>query len=235
MKQTTSRQDEFRQNDEAYLRFVVDVLRERLDFDAVAFMEKIYAYRKLLLETNKVTQLVSRKDAPVFFKRHVSECLAVGLNIDFNRSFLTVDLGSGAGLPGIPLALLFPDSRFLLVDSKAKRVKFLEQVVAQLQLANIEVAWERIENLSIPKKNVGLKVMARAVASLSKLWDWCKNFDLENRGELYAMKGGSLADEINDLHQMYPGLKCQKLHYDSRLVDKKKERVLMKINSQTRV
>lgn len=234
VKQAMRMQDSFMESEREVLRSILPILGKEFDFNEENIAKKLISYGEQLFEYNKFTQLISRKDEAVFYERHIAECLAVAPIIGENRNSLIVDLGTGAGLPGVPLALLFNKTRFLLVDAKEKRTKFLRNVVDQLRLEKVDVVWDRIENLNYIKKYRKIIVVARAVAPLSKLWGWCTCFDLEKRGVLFAMKGGNLKNEIGDLKNDYPGLQIEILKYDSRLVDEAKERVLVKIYSSTR-
>jgi 16S rRNA (guanine527-N7)-methyltransferase len=146
---------------------------ERLETASVelpaAQVEALAAYLDLLVRWNKVYNLTGLRDPGELIDRHLLESLAlepllVGDSI--------ADVGSGAGLPGIPLAIVEPQRRFTLIESRAKRVRFLRHVAADLRLANVAVAHGRAEHLR-PDKPFAT-VLARAVAPPPELLEICR-------------------------------------------------------------
>jgi 16S rRNA (guanine527-N7)-methyltransferase len=137
--------------------------------------------------------LLGPREAPRVWDRHVLNCAVVAeLMPDGAR---VVDIGSGAGLPGIPLALARPDLRIVLVEPLARRVEWLREVVADLELA-VEVERGRAEDVVVRRRWEGADVVtARAVAPLARLAGWSLPL-LRTGGRLFAVKGSSAAAEI---------------------------------------
>jgi 16S rRNA (guanine527-N7)-methyltransferase len=122
------------------------------------------AYLNLLVKWNRVYNLTGIREADELVGRHLVESLALAPLLRGSR---IVDVGTGAGLPGIPLAIVRPDARLVLVESRAKRVRFLRHVIATLRLANVDVRHARVEDLR--DENPFDTVLARAVAPPAEL------------------------------------------------------------------
>jgi 16S rRNA (guanine527-N7)-methyltransferase len=147
-------------------------------------------------EWNAQINVISRKDMEAFYVHHVLHSLAIAKAAPFEDGTRVLDLGTGGGFPGIPLAILFPNCTFHLVDSIGKKIKVVTEVVAALGLTNVTAEHARVEQLS-QRYDV---VVTRAVAPLSQLKQWLQNrFEPRSpmavRG-LIALKGGNLTDEI---------------------------------------
>jgi 16S rRNA (guanine527-N7)-methyltransferase len=137
--------------------------------------------------------LIGPREAPRIWERHVLNCAVVAELVPDGAR--VVDVGSGAGLPGIPLALARPDVRIVLVEPLARRVDWLREVVADLGVA-VEVERGRAEENDVRRRWEGADVVtARAVAPLGRLAGWCLPL-LRPGGEMLAVKGASAADEI---------------------------------------
>jgi 16S rRNA (guanine527-N7)-methyltransferase len=147
-------------------------------------------------EWNAQINVISRKDMEAFYVHHVLHSLAIAKATPFEDGTRVLDLGTGGGFPGIPLAILFPNCTFHLVDSIGKKIKVVTEVVAALGLTNVTAEHARVEQLA-QRYDV---VVTRAVAPLSQLKQWLQNrFEprspMAMRG-LIALKGGNLTDEI---------------------------------------
>ena len=147
-------------------------------------------------EWNAQINVISRKDMEAFYVHHVLHSLAIAKAAPFEDGTRVLDLGTGGGFPGIPLAILFPKCTFHLVDSIGKKIKVVTEVVAALGLTNVTAEHARVEQLA-QRYDV---VVTRAVAPLSQLKQWLQNrFEPRSpmavRG-LIALKGGNLTDEI---------------------------------------
>lgn len=129
-----------------------------------AALAALTGYLNLLIRWNRVYNLTGVRDPDELIGRHLVESLALAPVL---RGSTIVDVGTGAGLPGIPLAIVAPERRFLLVESRAKRVRFLRHVVGSLGLANVEVRQSRAEHLR-PERPFDT-VLARAVAPPAEL------------------------------------------------------------------
>ena len=127
---------------------------------------KLEIYLHLLSQWSRRINLVSRRDWPVLATKHLRQALTMVPVVASIPRQLVMDLGSGAGLPAIPLKIALPDSYFILVESRRKRAHFLREVVRSAELDRIEIVNDRIENLSPVGADM---VTARAVASPEKL------------------------------------------------------------------
>ncbi len=151
----------------------------------------------LYREWNARINVISRKDIELLYERHVLHSLGIAKVISFAAGTSVLDIGTGGGLPGIPLAILFPEVRFHLVDSTGKKIKVVEEVVKALGLKNVKAEQARVEEM----KGKYDFVLNRAVAEFPKLYDWVKNkFLPENRNEMpngiLCLKGGELGEEL---------------------------------------
>jgi 16S rRNA (guanine527-N7)-methyltransferase len=151
---------------------------------------------------NEKVNVISRKDVAYFYERHVLHSLSIAKIHSFEAGTKVLDLGTGGGFPGIPLAILFPETQFLLVDSIGKKISVVQDVIQQLGLQNAEAKWSRVEEIDT-KFDV---VVTRAVAKLEQLLLWTKF----HSKHIIALKGGDLSQEIKDISnikktlQLYP-------------------------------
>jgi len=164
----------------------------------VQFQKLETAYKDWNLKVN----VVSRKDVDLLYERHVLHSLGIAKVIRFKPGTHVLDVGTGGGFPGIPLAILFPKSRFHLVDSIGKKIKVVESVIETLELTNVKAMWTRVEEL----KGTYDFAVSRAVAPLPTLWDWVgakirpNGFnDLPNG--MLCLKGGDLTEERKGLRK----------------------------------
>lgn len=149
------------------------------------------AYAALLATDGVIRGLIGPREAPRLWDRHLLNCAALGEAIPLDAS--VCDIGSGAGLPGLVLAIARPDLRITLVEPLLRRTTFLEEVVDQLGLSRVTVVRGRAEEV---KQRHGFDVVtSRAVAPLERLLRWSMPLVAPN-GALVAMKGSSVADEI---------------------------------------
>lgn len=156
-------------------------------------ISQLIQYVELLVKWNKAYNLTSVRDPSEMLIKHIMDSLAVGKVLSGN-SF--IDVGTGPGLPGIPLAILFPERSFVLLDSLGKRITFLRQVVFQLKLVNVTPVLSRVEKFQPEAPLDG--VLSRAFASLEDMITWCKHL-IDNQGRFYALKGQYPEDELNHL------------------------------------
>lgn len=131
-------------------------------------IRKLEHFVALLLEWNAQVNLISRKDTEQVLWHHIAHSLSPLLFFTFPASFRILDLGTGGGLPGIPLAIALPNVRFCLVDSIAKKIRAVETMCASLNLRNVEVQRSRVEEL----RTTYPLVVTRGVAPLTQLWSW---------------------------------------------------------------
>ncbi|MEJ6675320.1 MAG: 16S rRNA (guanine(527)-N(7))-methyltransferase RsmG [Polaribacter sp.] len=151
----------------------------------------------LYQDWNLKINVVSRKDIDELYLRHVLHSLAIAKVVQFKPGAKILDVGTGGGFPGIPLAILFPETQFHLVDSIGKKIKVVDEVVAGLGLENVKTTNVRAEEL----KDTYDFIVSRAVAQMETFVRWTRgriskkqNHDLKN-GILY-LKGGDLSEEL---------------------------------------
>jgi 16S rRNA (guanine527-N7)-methyltransferase len=154
---------------------------------------------------NAQINVISRKDMDALYINHVLHSLAIAKVIQFVKGTSVLDIGTGGGFPGIPLAILFPETDFLLVDSIGKKIKVVNEVSTSLGLANVRTINERAENIN----ETFDFIVSRAVTNMTDFKKWVKgkfnkkhNNSLDN-GILY-LKGGDLSEELRGIsHQKY--------------------------------
>ena len=153
--------------------------------------------KPLYTEWNAQINVISRKDIEQLFERHVLHSLSIAKFISFQPGTQLMDLGCGGGFPGIPLAILFPEASFTLIDSIGKKIKVVKEVSDALGLTNVQAHHMRAEKV---KEQFDF-VITRAVAPMSDLVKWTrKKYAVEQRHEIengiIALKGGDLNQEL---------------------------------------
>lgn len=157
--------------------------------------EQLLAYLALLIKWNKAYNLTAVRDPDEMVSRHLLDSLSVvPYVLDAGDNWL--DVGSGGGMPGIPLAILFPERRFTLLDSNGKKTRFLIQVKLELKLANLEVIHSRVEAFKPPQPFSG--VVSRAFSSLEDFANWTRHLG-DGQSQWLAMKGVHPDDELQAL------------------------------------
>ncbi|GHE96254.1 16S rRNA (guanine(527)-N(7))-methyltransferase RsmG [Thalassotalea profundi] len=157
-------------------------------------ISQLIQYVEMLIKWNKAYNLTSVRDPSDMLVKHIMDSLMVGQYIKGNRF---IDVGTGPGLPGIPLAILYPEKEFTLLDSLGKRITFLRQVVFQLKLDNVSPALSRVEKFLPEQLFDG--VLSRAFASLNDMVSWCKHLPANENGRFYALKGQYPESELSKL------------------------------------
>lgn len=174
----------------------IEALRELCSHASLSLtslqFERLAGYASLLEQWNRKINLISRKeDAPVVIK-HVFHSLLIGIFHPFSAGEKILDLGTGGGLPGIPLAIAWPEARFLLVDATGKKISACQAMLKDLGITNAVAMHSRVEELK------GLTfdtVLSRQVAQLEQLCGYAGRF-LKPGGILICLKGGNLEQEI---------------------------------------
>lgn len=156
-------------------------------------LEQLLAYRELIERWNRAYNLTAVRDANSMVTRHLLDSLAVAPYVHAHR---IIDVGTGAGLPGIPLALLYPDRHFDLLDSNGKKTRFLFQVKSQLGLSNIGIVENRVEQYQ-PEQRYDA-VISRAFANLARMVQQCSHL-IAADGLMFAMKAASVEEELAEL------------------------------------
>ncbi|HTH55308.1 MAG TPA: 16S rRNA (guanine(527)-N(7))-methyltransferase RsmG [Cyclobacteriaceae bacterium] len=158
----------------------------------------------LYQEWNEKINVISRKDIENIYINHVLHSLGIAKVMGFNKGGQVFDVGTGGGFPGIPLAILFPETEFYLVDSIGKKITVVKEVAGSLGLKNVRAEQVRAEQV---KQKFDF-VISRAVTRMKEFYGWVRNnvkphstHKLDN-GILY-LKGGDLDDELNELKKPY--------------------------------
>lgn len=154
--------------------------------------QQLVAYVELLHKWNKAYNLTSVRDPNEMLVRHILDSIIVAPHLKGERF---IDVGTGPGLPGIPLSVVLPEVQFTLLDSLGKRVRFLRQVQHELKLENVIPVQSRVEEFAEGPFD---GVISRAFASLTDMVNWCHHLP-GNNGRFYALKGVLPEDEIAQL------------------------------------
>lgn len=163
-------------------------------------VQQFAALGSLYTEWNEKINVISRKDIQSLYENHVLHSLSIAAVANFTAGMQVIDIGTGGGFPGIPLAIFYPEVNFHLVDSIGKKLKVVEAVAGTAGIKNITTQHSRIEDIRNRKFDFAV---SRAVASLKELWRWAKpllkkgNTAAVNNG-LICLKGGDLAMEIQE-------------------------------------
>ncbi len=156
-------------------------------------IEQLLAFINLIEKWNKAYNLTAIRNREEMVRLHILDSLAILPHLEGQR---IIDIGTGAGLPGIPLAICVPESRFMLLDSNAKKTRFVQQVTLELKLKNVDVLHSRVENYR-PEQAYD-SVLARAFASLADIVKLTAHLVGKN-GVLLAMKGQNLDAELAEI------------------------------------
>jgi 16S rRNA (guanine527-N7)-methyltransferase len=161
-------------------------------------LEQFQLLQELYGDWNNKINIISRKDIEHLYLKHVLHSLSIAVVFDFADGTSIIDIGTGGGFPGIPLAIYFPEVQFHLVDSIGKKLKVVDEIVAALELKNVSFEHTRAEQIKNRKFDFAV---SRAVAPLKELWQWSKPLlHKKNKNDfangLICLKGGDLTQEI---------------------------------------
>ncbi len=159
------------------------------------------ALSDLYKEWNEKINVISRKDIDALYEKHVLHSLAIAAVCNFNDGAQVIDIGTGGGFPGIPLAIYFPEVAFLLTDSIGKKIKVVQGIAEAIGLKNVTAIHSRAEEVKDRKFDFAV---SRAVAPLGELWRWAKPLLRVGRASeeygngLICLKGGDLNQEFSE-------------------------------------
>jgi 16S rRNA (guanine527-N7)-methyltransferase len=162
-------------------------------------LEQFGKLEALYKEWNEKINVISRKDIDALYEKHVLHSLAIAALCNFEPGTQVVDIGTGGGFPGIPLAIFFPEVEFLLSDSIGKKIKVVQEVASGVGLKNVTAVHSRVEKIEGRTFDYAV---SRAVAPLGELWSWIKPLIRKGRKSeefangLICLKGGDLKKEI---------------------------------------
>lgn len=145
-----------------------------------------------LLDWNTKINLISRKDTADFEVNHLLHALSIAKYIRLSNQKKVLDIGTGGGFPGLPLAIFFPKCNFHLVDSIGKKIKVVQDLIEKLALENVKASHMRVENLNEEYHFI----VSRAVAPTKTLLDWTKKCVIKGTTQYLFLKGGDLKDEL---------------------------------------
>jgi 16S rRNA (guanine527-N7)-methyltransferase len=162
------------------------------------------ALGSLYKEWNEKINVISRKDIEHLYEKHVLHSLSIAKVVNFKDQTSILDIGTGGGFPGIPLAILFPQCQFHLVDSIGKKIKVVQEISEAIKLQNLKAEQIRAEQLTDQYDFI----VSRAVTDIKEFYGWVRNKFLKgghnslDNGILY-LKGGDLSEELKDFKRTY--------------------------------
>jgi len=182
-------------------------LLDQTDLDVTALQkQQLVKLIELLNKWNKAYNLTSVRNPEQMLVKHIMDSIVVSPHLIGNRF---IDVGTGPGLPGLPLAILNPDKEFVLLDSLGKRLRFIRQALLELGLKNVTAIQSRVEEYQ-PENKFDV-VLSRAFASLADMLFWCKHLPNE-QGHFLALKGQFPEHEVAQLDSNFEFIESISLH-----------------------
>ena len=166
--------------------------------------DQLNGYADLLKRYNQSINLISRKNESRIWEEHILHSLGIAKIVTFKAGDKVLDFGTGGGLPGIPLAICFPSTSFLLVDSIGKKVRVVQEIVDALGLSNVRTRHTRVEDV---QERFHFAV-SRAVTALPRITEWLEGKVLKGNAHevpngLLYLKGGDFEDELDEIDRPY--------------------------------
>ena len=181
--------------------------------------EKLKIYKSLYdiyNEKNKKVNLISRKDFENFYLHHIIHSLSITKFALVKKENKIIDLGTGGGLPGLPLAIYYNNKKFILVDSIRKKISAVDEIIKELNVKNISTINNRIENLDI---NADI-IICRSVSSIENIIRWTKGV-LNKKGKLILLKGGNVNKELKNISSSFTIYNLDDIYSENYFNDKK--------------
>lgn len=205
----------------------LDAIAPQLDIDLSAKqVEQLFAYFTLFNKWNQTFNLSAIRDIEQILVKHLADSLSIVPVLAATEYQNIIDVGTGGGLPGIVLAVCFPERQFTLLDSAGKKMRFLFQVKQELALTNVELQDCRVESFQ-PRDGFDV-VCSRAFSSISNMLEWCAHLPKPS-GEFWAMKGKYPEQELSEIPKHYIVVE----HCELVVPDLHEERCLIKIRRST--
>jgi len=170
-------------------------------------IRQLAALEDLYKDWNSKINIISRKDIDSLYEKHVLHSLSIAAVFEFEPGTEIIDIGTGGGFPGIPLAIFFPEVKFHLVDSIAKKLKVVDAIVQNIGLKNVTTQHTRAEDIKNKKFDF---VISRAVAPLKDLWKWSKPLLRSSRFKVHSSEPATVLTTNSELQILKPGLICLK-------------------------
>ena len=178
-------------------------------------LEKINKLYDIYKKLNKNVNLISRKNFDNFYLHHIVHSLSL-IKFIYNKNIRIIDLGTGGGLPGIPLSIIFDKNEFILVDSIKKKIKALNTIVNSLSLNNVQLINMRMEIISI-KSDL---IICRGVSSITKILKWSEK-SIKKNGEILLLKGGDVDKELIKINNKFEIFNLENIYSEDYFKDKK--------------
>ena len=181
--------------------------------------EKLQIYKSLYYiynEKNKKVNLISRKDFENFYLHHIIHSLSITKFALVKKENKIIDLGTGGGLPGLPLAIYYNNKKFILVDSIRKKISAVDEIIKELNVKNISTLNNRVENLNI---NADI-IICRSVSSIENIIRWTKGL-INKKGKLILLKGGNVNKELKNISSRFTIYNLDDIYSENYFKDKK--------------
>ena len=187
---------------------------QELSSEKLEIFEKLF---EIYFEINKKINLISRKDFENFYLHHIIHSLSITkFDLIKKSNIKIIDLGTGGGFPGIPLAIYFNKNNFILVDSIKKKINAVNNIIKKINLENTNCINDRAENLN---ENADV-IISRSVSSVDNIIEWTKS-SLKTNGKLILLKGGNVNKELKNIRSRFTIYKLDDIYSDNYFTDKK--------------